>query len=637
EQRAAKKQRIDEEKEEIKRHLQIVVNDDDVFTEATPLALNKDGTHKLFFSFITILKNFDREDLEMLWKLVQERFQSSEPKNFSDDFLLNTFKTMFEKPNVEANIWREQKGRYGLAKVKSWKLFKSCGVHIITFTTTQMFLLVEKKYLLTRFTLEQMLNNVRLEVEEESEMSLELLRLQALVDRKKVVITEAAIRDVLRLGDAEGVDCLPNEEIFAELARMGYEKPSTKPTFYKTFFSSQWKFLIHTILQSMSVKCTSWNEFSSAMAFAVICLSTGAETPLFEGMLVEGEIEEQGDAEEQVQDNVDDTTQGADTVVSGDDVQDQSIPSPTPPTQPPQQPQDLPSISQVQSPPPQPQSLPPAQPQGADFPMSLLQEALDACATLTRLVEHLEHDKVAQYLEITKLETRVKKLEMDNKVKALKLRRLKKEDEPEVHEAVEVVTTAKLIIEVVAAVSESVTAASATIVVVPAATITATLVRVAATSTRRRKEVVIKDPEKESTAKIPAETKSKDKGKGIMVEEPKPMKKKQQVEMDEELQGSCMKSSTRILTRVLQLIMLSKKIRRIRMCKDIRLDYFKGMSYDDIRQIFESKFNSNIEFLLKLKKQIEEEENGAIESINETPAQKATKRRKLNEDVKDLK
>nr|GFB41264.1 hypothetical protein [Tanacetum cinerariifolium] len=85
--------------------------------------------------------------------------------------------TMFEKPNVEANILREQKGRYRLAKVKSWKLFKSCGVHIITFTTTQMFLLVERKYPLTRFTLEQMLNNVRLEVEEESEMSLELLRL----------------------------------------------------------------------------------------------------------------------------------------------------------------------------------------------------------------------------------------------------------------------------------------------------------------------------------------------------------------------------------------------------------------------------------------------------------------------------
>nr|GEX06589.1 uncharacterized mitochondrial protein AtMg00810-like [Tanacetum cinerariifolium] len=160
EQRAAKKQRIDEEEEKLKRHLQIVVNDDDdVFTKATPLALkvpvvdyqiyyknNKpfykiiraDGTHKLFLSFITILKNFDMEDLEMLWKLVEEKFQSSGQKNFLDDFLLNTFKTMFEKPNVEANIWRGQKGRYRLAKVKSWKLFESCRVHIITFKTTQI-------------------------------------------------------------------------------------------------------------------------------------------------------------------------------------------------------------------------------------------------------------------------------------------------------------------------------------------------------------------------------------------------------------------------------------------------------------------------------------------------------------------
>nr|GEV23918.1 ribonuclease H-like domain-containing protein [Tanacetum cinerariifolium] len=41
----------------------------------------------------------------------------------------------------------------------------------------KMFLLVEKKYPLTRFTLEQMLNNVRMKVEEESEMSLKLLRM----------------------------------------------------------------------------------------------------------------------------------------------------------------------------------------------------------------------------------------------------------------------------------------------------------------------------------------------------------------------------------------------------------------------------------------------------------------------------
>nr|GEY17779.1 hypothetical protein [Tanacetum cinerariifolium] len=47
---------------------------------------------------------------------------------------------------------------------------------------------------------------------------------------------------------------------------MGYEKPYTKLIFYKAFFSAQWKFLIHTILQCMSAKRTTWNEFSSSMA-----------------------------------------------------------------------------------------------------------------------------------------------------------------------------------------------------------------------------------------------------------------------------------------------------------------------------------------------------------------------------------
>nr|GEX48440.1 hypothetical protein [Tanacetum cinerariifolium] len=207
--------------------------------------------------------------------------------------------------------------------------------------------------------------------------------------------------------------------------------------------------------------------------------------------------------------------------------------------------------------------------------MSLLQEALDACAALTRRVEHLEYDKVAQALEITKLKRRVKKLENGNRVRVLKLRRLKKvgtsqrvdtsedtvmdyasnqgriidemdkddvvslmddkeedkkdeeakvveddqvqgrqaesqaeiykiymdhaskvlsmqEDEPtEVQEVVDVITTAKLITEVVTAASKTVTAASTTISVaepqVPTATITAAPARVAVAPSRRRK------------------------------------------------------------------------------------------------------------------------------------------------------
>nr|GEV01266.1 hypothetical protein [Tanacetum cinerariifolium] len=103
----------------------------------------------------------------------------------------------------------------------------------------------------------------------------DVVKLQALIGRKKVVITEDTIRQDLRLDDADGVEYLPNEEIFAELARIGYEKPPPKLTFYKAFFSAQWKFLIHTLVQCMSAKRTTWNEFSSSIASAVICLATG--------------------------------------------------------------------------------------------------------------------------------------------------------------------------------------------------------------------------------------------------------------------------------------------------------------------------------------------------------------------------
>nr|GEY46609.1 xylulose kinase-1 [Tanacetum cinerariifolium] len=483
----------------------------------------------------------------------------------------------------------------------------------------------------------------------------DVTRLQALVDMKKVVITEAAIRDVLRLDDVEGVNCLPNEEIFAEFARMGYEKPQlvlNAP--HEMSLAQQWhqlfiQLIIQNQLGDLSNHTTKYispaltqKVFANMRRVGKGC--SGVETPLFEGMLVAGEPEEQGDAEEQVQGNDNDATQGADTAVLGDDVQDQSIPSPNPLTPPPQQPQDIPSTSQ---------------------------EAPDACAALTRRVEHLEHDKVAQALEITKLKKKVKKLErankgrmiadldrdtgvalmddegtkkkakdahvvgdeqvkgrqaeiyqidMDHNLKFLSMQ----EDEPEVQEAVEVVTTTKLITEVVAAVSESVSAASATIVVIPAATITISPVRVAAASTRRRKGVVIRDPEEESTAKTPAETKSKDKGKDHVNQKAKEdsyvqryqvMKKRPQTEAQDRR----------------NMIMSLKNV------VGFRLDYFKGMSYDDICPIFEAKFNSNIEFLLKTKEQLEEEENRETESINETPAQKAAKRRKLNEKVEELK
>nr|GEU69268.1 hypothetical protein [Tanacetum cinerariifolium] len=48
----------------------------------------------------------------------------------------------------------------------------------------------------------------------------DVVRLQALIDRRKVIITKDMVRQALQLDDANSIDCLPNEEIFAELARM---------------------------------------------------------------------------------------------------------------------------------------------------------------------------------------------------------------------------------------------------------------------------------------------------------------------------------------------------------------------------------------------------------------------------------
>nr|GEW56710.1 hypothetical protein [Tanacetum cinerariifolium] len=235
---------------------------------------------------------------------------------------------------------------------------------------------------------------------------------------------------------------------------------------------------------------------------------------------------------------------------------------------------------------------------------------------------------MAQDLEIIKLKTRVKRLERANKVKIVKLRRLRKvgtsqriktsadtimedvsnqgrmteesdkdegakvadiyhidmdhaakvlsmqEKEPEVQEAVKVVTTAKLITKVVDAVSGTVSAAAVIPAHVTTTTISPAPVKVTVPATKRRRRVIIKDPEEESSTNTHAETKSKDKG--------------------------------------------------------------KGMSYDDIHPIFEAKFNANLEFLLKSKEQIEEEESRAIALINKTPAQKAAKRRRLNKEAEDV-
>ncbi|GJX96145.1 hypothetical protein Tco_0351943 [Tanacetum coccineum] len=115
------------------------------------------------------------------------------------------------------------------------------------------------------------------------------VQIHALVDDKKVIVIESSVRRDLQLVDEDGIDCLLNPTIFENLKLMGYGKVSEKLTFYKSFFSHQWKFLIRTILQCLSSKTTAWNEFSSTIAFVIVCLTTNKvlnfSKLIFDGMI----------------------------------------------------------------------------------------------------------------------------------------------------------------------------------------------------------------------------------------------------------------------------------------------------------------------------------------------------------------
>nr|GEV89549.1 hypothetical protein [Tanacetum cinerariifolium] len=517
----------------------------------------------------------------------------------------------------------------------------------------------------------------------------DVTKLQALVDKKKVVVTEATIREALSLDDAEGVDCLPNEEIFTELARMGYEKPSTKLTFYKAFFSSQWKFLIHTILQCMSAKRTSWNEFSSSMASAVICLSSSRkfnfskyifdslvgdlsthttkytsfaltikvfantrrvgkgfswiETPLFEGMLVEQQVDEEGDAYEHVKEvNAGDAAHGFDSGAHGEVttvVEEPSIPSPTLPTPPPQPPQDIPSTSQLKL---RVKKLK-MRNKVRGLMLRRLQKVrtsqrvdtfddtmMDDESNQKRMIDEIDQDDAVVLEDDKKEDKEVADAGKD-------VEEAKDETKPaEVQEVVDVVTTAKLITEVVTAASKTVTAASAIITTVeaqvPAATLTAAPARVAAASSRRRKGVVIRDPESESTTSIiiPAKTRSKDKGKGILVEEPKPLKKKQQIKQDEQYAKELHAELNKDIEwdEVIDHVKIKAK-------KDPAVKKYHALKR---KPQTESQAMKNIILYLKnVAEQMDEEDSRALKRLNETPTEKAAKKQKLDEEVEELK
>nr|GEU45312.1 hypothetical protein [Tanacetum cinerariifolium] len=359
---------------------------------------------------------------------------------------------------------------------------------------------------------------------------------------------------------------------------------------------------------------------------------SGVDTPLFKDMLVTQQVDESA-AEVNVNDVpaagvADEGTAdvNADAVLTV--VNEPSIPSPTPSTQSPPPSQDLPSTSQVQPTPSQSPQFQPSSPQqqpqpshDAEMSVDLLHTLLETCTTLTRRVEQLEQDKIAQALEITKFDTSddtvmddvskqgriIASMDADVDVTLKDVAEIAKEvalnaeikknadddeiEPTELQEVVEVVTTAKLITEVVTAASATITAAALILTTVAVPTLTT-----APSAARRRKGVVIRDPEESATpfTIIHSEAKSKDKGKEILVEEPKPLKKQAQIEQDEAY------------------------------ARELEAELNKNINWDDVIDQVQrkekednDKFNSNMAFSEKTREKMEEEDRRALKRTSE--------------------
>nr|GEX85086.1 hypothetical protein [Tanacetum cinerariifolium] len=297
----------------------------------------------------------------------------------------------------------------------------------------------------------------------------------------------------------------------------------------------------------------------------------------------------------------------ADDVVPSVD-EEPSIPSPTPPTPPPQPSHDIPSTSQVQPTPP-------------------------------------------QSPQITKLKQRVKKLEKRNKLKVLKLRRLKRVGSAQRIDTsddtvMDDVSKQGGMIENINANKDVVLEVSKDVAVEKYADVEdnadihertaesqAEIYKIGMDNANKVLSMQLEESEPieiqevvdvVTTAKIITKLLLLDKGKGILVEEPTPLKKQAQIEQHEKYDREFEAE-------------LNKTIDWDENVAGFKMDYFKGMSYDDIRLVFEKYFDSNVAFIQKKKKQMDEEDSRALKRLNESQEGKAAKKKKLEEEVEEFK
>nr|GEV86839.1 putative ribonuclease H-like domain-containing protein [Tanacetum cinerariifolium] len=130
------------------------------------------GITQAYQSFEDMLKDFDREDLDTLWRLVKENFSTTMPTVDKEKALWVELTRLYE-PNAYDVFWKLQRYmHYPLL----WKLHSNCGVHQVSSITRRhdMFMLTEKDHPLSYGVMTLMMST-KLQVKEDREMAKDLV------------------------------------------------------------------------------------------------------------------------------------------------------------------------------------------------------------------------------------------------------------------------------------------------------------------------------------------------------------------------------------------------------------------------------------------------------------------------------
>ncbi|GJV09366.1 hypothetical protein Tco_1347022 [Tanacetum coccineum] len=115
--------------------------------------IRRDGSDKIYMSFGAILKDFSRDDLTELYKLVIKKYRANRPEEMYDRVLWGDLKTMFDPPLSDDATWSLPLQQ----KMINWRYYPSCAVHCLTLDASTIYMLVDRKYHLSKDACQVML------------------------------------------------------------------------------------------------------------------------------------------------------------------------------------------------------------------------------------------------------------------------------------------------------------------------------------------------------------------------------------------------------------------------------------------------------------------------------------------------